>query len=290
MKWILLGLLFSGTVCAETSKIIPTVLEAAEIYVADQDIELDSFYLRPDLRAALQVLKDSKINPEFLMSRIMTKSYNVQLPEDDEYDSWTNDIEKIDEDVPEVAIHAFKLDVVAQNGTFFKDDIYTYFFVTDGVIPTGKVSSIYKGVGSGKSFLFTEVDRAIFPLAGIGAKKPQGHLIVDYGIIDSNGDNIKEMQKLSNIIIDIAITVYQAYDPENSQVIVNLRKEIKALTELLIGLKKDDRMAIGSFGFKANEITEALKDTSYIEFTKKHSGVVGRKKWEYEMSFRLLRN
>lgn len=290
MKWILLGLLVSNTLWAETSKIIPTVLEAAELYAADQDIELDGFYLRPDLRAALKVLKDEKINPEVLMNRVMTKGHDFELREDDEFDSWTHDIEKNDQEVPEVALHAYKLDVITQNGTWFKDDIYTYFFITDGVIPTGKVSSIYKGVGSGRSFFFTEVDRAIFPLAGLGAKKPQSHLIVDYGIIESNGDDVKEMQKLSNIIIDIAIAVYQAYDPENSQVIVNLRKEIKALADLLIGLKKDDRMATGTFGFKANEIAEILKDESYHEFKKNHSSNENHKKWEYEMSFRLLRN
>lgn len=291
MKWILLGLVFSSALWAETSKIIPSVFEAAEIYV-DEDEMTEEGYLRPDIKAALQILREKKISKEFLKERLATKSLSYTLPQDDKFDLWSQEekLQADEEEVPEVALHAYKLDVHSQAGIWFKDDIYTYFFVTDGVIPTGKVTSVYKGIGSGRGFFFSEVDRSIFPVPGISAKKPQGHLIVDYGVIKFNGDNVKEMQKISSVIIDIAIAVYQAYDPENSQVIVNLRKEIKALTEILIGLKKDDRLATGTFGYKTSEISEALKDESYIEFSKVHSGTNANKKWEYEVFFRLLRN
>lgn len=290
MKWILLGLVFSSALWAETSKIIPSVFEAAEIYVNNQEVDPEEFYWRPDIKAALQIFQEQKISKEFLKERLYTKSLNVELDSDDQFDLWNQEKSTGSEDVPEVALHAYKLDVHSQAGSFFKDDIYTYFFVTDGVIPTGKVTSVYKGIGSGRGFFFSELDRSIFPVPGISAKKPSGHLIVDYGVIKFNGDNVKEMQKISSIIIDIAIAVYQAYDPENSQVIVNLRKEIKALTEILIGLKKDDRLATGSFGYKTSEISELLKEDSYIEFSKVHSGTNANKKWEYELFFRLLRN
>lgn len=290
MKWILLGLVFSSALWAETSRIIPSVFEAAEIYVESDQDEHDESYLRPDIRAALRILREKKVSKEYFKEILVNKTLNFDLPEDDDFDQWTIEESFSDEEVPEVALHAYKLDVHAQAGTFFKDDIYTYFFVTDGVIPTGKVTSVYKGVGSGKGFFFSETDRSIFPVPGMVAKKPHGHLIVDYGVIKFNGDNVKEMQKISSVIIDIAIAVYQAYDPENSEIIVNLRKEIKALTEILIGLKKDDRLATGSFGYKNSEISELLKEDSYLEFSKIHSGTNANKKWEYEVFFRLLRN
>lgn len=287
MRWILIGLLFVTNLWAESSKIVPVFLEASKIYIegrTDSDL-----YLRPDIRAALGVLKSNQIDPALLQRRLFVSQTEWPLRPDDEFDAWTKNPVKARKEVPEIALQAFKFDVIDESDEWFKDDIYVYFFITDGVIPTGKVSSIYKTVGQGQSFMFNEIDRAIFPLSGIPAKRPDNHLIVDYGIIESDGDDIKDMQKLSSVIIDLAIAVYSSYDPQNAQVIVNLRKEIKALSELLLSLNRDDRQATGSFGYKASEIEAMLKDESYVEFKKKHKGTGELGKWEYDISFRLLR-
>jgi hypothetical protein len=161
--------------------------------------------------------------------------------------------------------------------------------VTDGVIPTGKVTSIYKGLDEGETFFFNEVDRAIYPLLGVPAKSPDNHLIIDYGIIESDGDDIKDLQKLSSIIIDIAITVYSQIDPENAQILVNLRKEVKALADLLLSMNDDDRIANGSFGYTNAELTEILRDRTYVEFKKTHKKESQFDDWEYHLRFRLIR-
>jgi hypothetical protein len=285
MKWIVLGLLFANSLFADTSKIIPTFLEASRLYVNGEA----GLYAAPSIRAALAVLEKNKIDPAILEKRIYGKSSDWPLRADDKYDSWVKNPDKIITEVPELAVHAFRFKANRISDTWFRDDVYVYFFMTDGVIPTGKVTSIYKGLSSGQSFFFNEVDRAIFPLVGVPAKRPENHLIIDYGIIESDGDDIKEMQKLSSIIIDIAIAVYSTYDPQNAQILVNLRKEIKALADLLLSLNNDDRMAEGSIAWKAKELEELLRDETFVEITKRHHSKAEFNKFDYELSFRLLR-
>jgi hypothetical protein len=288
MKWILLTLLFSQSLMAASSKVVPIFLEASEMYVKGISSS-HSFYVSNEIRAVLQVLEKSQIGPEIIEKYTNQKTQDWTLRENDEFDSWTQTSGFISKVAPEVVVHALKLDVHETSDDFFKDDIYAYFFVTDGVVPTGKVTSVYKGISSKQSFFFNEIDRSIFPLTGIQAKSPDNHLIIDYGIIESDGDDIKEMKKLSSIIIDIAIAVYSSYDPQRSKVIINLRKEIKALSDMLLNLNHDDRLATGTIGYKAAELADQLKDRSFMEIKKNHQGNTQLNTWNYDLSFRILR-
>jgi hypothetical protein len=289
MKWLFFGFVMINSLWAQTSRIIPPVLEASRLYVAGVTNQ-ESLYLQPDILAALSVLESKKVDPLILDKYTHQKSTVWKLRADDQYDQWLKKPvpEKLTE-VPEIAVHAFKFKVQEASDNWFKDDIYAYFFITDGVIPTGKVTSIYKGLSNGQSFFFNEIDRAIFPLVGITAKRPENHLIIDYGIVESDGDDIKELQALSSIIIDIAIAVYASYDPQNAQILINLRKEVKALAEMLLGLNNDDRLVTSTLAYKSNQIEEMLKNESYVEITRKHHSKAALNSWEYDLSFRFIR-
>ena len=289
MKWLVLGFLVINSAWAENSKIIPTFIEATKLYVESNQTSEESLYLRPDLRAALEVLEKHQIDPALLEKRIPLNKRDWKLRASDRYDYWVKHPVKSRVEIPEMALHAYKMKVVEASDDWLKDNIYVFFFVTDGVIPTGKVTSIYKGLKHGDSFFFNEIDRAIFPLIGVPAKRPENHLIIDYGIMESDGDDIKELQKLSSIIIDLAIGVYSAHDPQHAQILINLRKEIKALTELLLGLNDDDRQATGTVAFKAEELAEMLRTNSYVEFKRTHKNNHSLNTWAYELHFRLLR-
>lgn len=291
MKWLLLGLLTLSSAWAENSKIVPAFVEATRLYIESNQTSEESLYLRPDIRAALGVLENYQIDQDLLLRRIPLDKTEWRLRADDAYDRWVKEARTNKGSVtgPEMAAQAVKIKVERASDTWFKDDVYAYFFVTDGVIPTGKVSTTYKGIGSGESFFFNEVDRAIYPLIGVPAKAPENHLIIDYGIIESDGDDTKEMQKLSTIIIDIAIAVYSSYDPQNAEILINLRKEIQALAQLLVSLNHDDRLATGTFGFKAEELHKMLAEESYVELSKKHVSKEWMNSFEYHIYFRLLR-
>lgn len=287
MKWAFLSLLLVSTLRAETSKLVPIFLEASQLYFSGDEI----FIFRPEIKAALRVLKASGIEPRILLERTKDKGQTWELREDDSFDLWTLE-EEIEpwQEIPEVAVHAYKLSVIEESDDWLNDDIYAYFFITDGVIPTGKVTSIYKGLDEGESFFFNQVDRSIFPLTGVFAKKPHHHLIIDYGIIESDGDDVKELQKLSTLIIDLALAVYSSYEPQTARVLLNLRKEVKALSEMLLSLNHDDRLATGTIGFRAEEIASLLKDQTYVELSRNHHGKGEFNHWEYVLYFRLIKN
>lgn len=289
MKWIVFGLLFANSLWASNSKIIPVFLEASELYVDGKYSAYNSLFIRPDIKAALEVLERNQIDPEILRRYTGQKKHDWPLRENDLFDSWVSKNAPAVSDVPEIAVQAYKFKVVEDSDDWLNDDIYVYFFITDGVIPTGKVTSIYQGTDQGQSFFFNEVDRSIFPLIGVPAKRPENHLIIDYGIIESDGDDIKELQKLSSIIIDIAIAVYSTYDPQTAQILINLRKEIKALAEMLLSMNDDDRLATGTIGYKVSELEEMLKNETYVQISRKHKGGSDFNKWEYKLYFRFLR-
>lgn len=282
MKTFIALLLLTTFARAESSRLIPAFLEAAELYPSDE-----TFVHSPTVRAVLQVLHAKKIPAEYLSGLQGLDRSEWPLPADDRYDAWVRSASETKELAPELSLHAVKIDV--KKASDYRDDIYAYFFITDGVIPTGKVSSIYKATGSGQGFFFNQVDRAIFPLIGIPAKSPSNHLIVDYGIVESDGDDVKRLQALSDIIIDIAITVYASQDPTGGQILINLRKEVKALAGLLISFNTDDRLVTDSFGYTAAQLAELLKDQTFVEIPRSHKGQDRWTSWDYTIHFRLLR-
>jgi hypothetical protein len=294
MKNLLLAIFFigaTGSAFAQNSLVLPAFRDAVKIFVEDPGTAR-SYVVNPQVRALISIFEKKKITPDMLEPYLdaLSGKNSYPLGADDKFDGWIKNRKIDNSDVPELTLHAFGFDVIEESDDFFNDDIYCYFFVTDGVIPTGKVTGIYKGVDEGETFFFNEVDRAIYPLLGVPAKKPENHLIIDYGIIESDGDDIKNLQKLSSIIIDIAIAVYSQIDPQNGEVLANLRKEVKALADLLLSMNDDDRLANGSFGYTTAELSEILREHTYVEFKKTHKKESNFDDWEYHLRFRLIRN
>lgn len=294
MKWIFLTslLLASLNSFAQDSKVIPTFLEATESYVHGQK---DVLSLRPEVRSVIDVFIKNQIAPELLsdLQALYSTKRKWALPADDKYDQWIKDLDnnshfnKEQVTTPPISFQAVRLDVV--NSSDISDDIYAYFFVTDGVLPTGKVTSIYKGLSSGQSFFFNQLDRAIFPLAGVASQSPNNHLIIDYGIIESDGDDITKLQKLSSIIIDIAIAVYSTQAPGSGAMVASLRKEIKALANLVITQDNDDRLVTHSVGLQNKQINELIDGKTFYDFKKNHKYDSTFHSWEYNMHFRIIK-
>lgn len=188
-----------------------------------------------------------------------------------------------------VAIHAFKIDVL-DTEDWLGDDIYAYFFVTDGTVPTGKVTDLYKNISNRQSFFLNPNDRWIYPIGSTYGRAPNQHIIIDYGIIESDRDDVKELHKLSEIIVDMALAVYSTLEPGNSSILLRLRREIKTLSALIINLNNDDRLFTSSFAYKAEEIDNMLRDKTFIEFKRKHGRKYFFDKWKYQIHFRIIRD
>ena len=268
-----------------TSFLIPLFLESLS-YVGHGS----AYVLKPELQAVVKVLEDSQLSQPFLakFEELKTQKKSWSLPKNDQYDEWLNkQFVPTAPSVP-VTLHMVSLFVKEESDDFFNDNVYLYFFVTDGLIPYGKVSSLYQNINEGEGIFFNALDRLVFPLTD-GAKSPSQHLIVDYGIVESDGDDIKDLQKLSSIIIDLALAVYGATQPQSTQVLNPLRKEVLALASLLISFQNDDRLVESSFGLSTQEIDTLLSPASIYEFKRKHKKKSRFDSWEYELMFRFLR-
>lgn len=188
-----------------------------------------------------------------------------------------------------LALHAARLDVIKTSDDVFRDDIYCYFLVTDGTIPTGHVSQIYRGLSPGESFHFTAVDRVLFPL-GRASAIPRGPLVIDYGIVESDGDDVSELQRLTGLVSELALAVYAVMDPVQALQWGSLRQEIVALTQALVSLNHDDRLASGTIVLEAEEIERVLGGETIAEIQRVHQNNHFFHKWRYRLVWRLIKD
>jgi hypothetical protein len=189
---------------------------------------------------------------------------------------------------PPMALHAHKFLVVEESDDVTNDDIYVSFFITDGNVPTGKVTSVYRGLDEGDSFFFTLVDRVLFPVTDPEMKRPRGHLIIDYMIIESDGDDISELRRISSFITELAIEFYKRkYGSEDELSL--LREEVRALSEALLNLNHDDRLVSATWAPGPEEVNELLRWSSFAEVTKTHKESSPWGDFKYKITFRLIR-
>jgi hypothetical protein len=275
--------LFSLGVFAR-SVVVPEVKLAAMLF--RQGVTSTSGMASPDVVALLSIFEKNHIEPVDLQ-HLDAKNELVKLAPVDVFDLWA-DSNSTERSVP-LLFQASKLQVIDPSDDVLKDNIYTYFFVTESVTTTAKVTGIYKGIGRNQGFSFNLLDRQIFPLSLNRPQRVSQHLIIDYGIVESDGDDIKKLQKLSAAILDLAVTVYSLRYPEQSGAWANLRREVKTLSEYLLELDDDDRLVNSSFGFKAHELNDKLKHTTVWEFERKHKNSSWFNRWEYRIRFRVLK-
>jgi len=271
---------------SDKSLVLPPFLNAMHKYV-DPSVKKELSTVEQKIKI---LLEKRKINKTLLQKILQKKLKNTLylLPSDDRADkiikkSWKNKATSFP-----IALQSFKMDIIEEEDDVFNDDIYCYYFITEGVIPTGKTTSIYRGLDQGNSFFFNETDRAIFPLHGIPSKVPKNHLIIDYGIVESDSQDIEELKKITAVILDIALLVYTATNPGASPYLPNLRKEVKKLSEYLLNLDDDDRLVTHTISFTSEEIQELLSNRTFYEFSKTHQGKHWYSKWKYRLHFRFL--
>jgi basic membrane lipoprotein Med (substrate-binding protein (PBP1-ABC) superfamily) len=276
----------SFSLYAETSKLIPLFLQGAEIYLGQVGPKTAHIY-RKDLLLILNVFEKHQVSKPRLKKILqLAGSKEWPLPQDR---AILGLAKKSLSPLPKLALHAVKFKVSEESDDVYNDDIYMYFFVTDGVFPSGKVTSIYKNLDEGDSFFFNQIDRVIYPAAGV-SHMPQSTLIIDYGIMESDGDDIRESQALSGAIIDLAIGVYSAVEPESSIKLEQLRSEVKALSNLVLNMNDDDRLVTDTLVFQGDEMKRMLENQNYVEFDRKYKKSSTFDDFKYQIFFRMIRD
>lgn len=269
MLWLIFSYLFTAQ--AQThSRLLPYLQEA---------LRARSVLTAPAL-AVQRVLADKQQSILPLQGALLLPPLKLPrpIPQSETATSW-----------PAVAVHISQFDVLEASDDWFKDDLYCYFIVTNGVVPHAKVTQIYRGLTSGESFLFDLADRPLFPLVG-DAQVPSGDLVIDYGVVESDGDDVRELHQLSTLITELAVAVYQVLDPVEAAQWGSLRQEVVALTRALTELNHDDRLVTGTLVLSAAAAQSLLAENTMVEIKRKHQNNHFFDKWRYRLVWRLLRN
>ena len=185
-----------------------------------------------------------------------------------------------------IFLDMYRIDVIENEDDIFNDDIYVYSIVSDGPIPKAKTSRIYKNLDSGDSVLLSTLDRRLYPLTQ-EYPSPKGALIVDYTLIESDGDDIKELKKLTDALAPLVLAAYQQYTNQSTPLaLVDLHGEMKALAKYLLELNDDDIHFTKTLAFSAEEL-RSTPTSLPEEYVQRAHGHHWGSRWEYRVRFRL---
>lgn len=243
--------------------------------------------LGPAAKVFFTALKASNINKNFIEKRFGRVNESLDL---DKYrflkvNSISNPL--TESEIDKVAIHATKIDVIEEYDDFTNDNIYAYFIVTHGDQTWGRVTDTYEGLDQGTSFFFDASDRAIFGPSG-KAMKLNNHVIIDLGIVESDGDDLTHLQMLSKIILAKAADAFKETSPMASKIADQLRAEVANLLKLISGLDYDDKLVTDSIYLTKDSLQNSLATQSYYEIMRSYEAKTFFTAYNYKITFRAL--
>ncbi len=242
----------SGAISAESSKLYPKFSEYFKSYIEGK------------LESAPSGVQQISLN-------FLKKKMKQKWPESIELSTRSDKVNS----VKEFKLELLKIHVIEEFDDFLNDNIFIYLYVTiDGTVYS-KTTSIYKGLDEGDSVFFNAIDRQVYPFAN----NKGSTLIVDYGIVESDEEDIEELKKLTSVIVDLA---YLLAAGDTS---IDIRREVKAFTSFLISLDKSDKLVTDTL------ILNEVNPTKF-PYVKKID-LKGNKNfsdWHYRLSFRFLKD
>jgi hypothetical protein len=243
----------------EKSYLYPKFKELFESYIENSG-ENGTYH------AATQLLSDQKIKRS-LISRLLKKFKKKEI------------LLEAKENIPkfqfqfQIRFDLLSLHVKEEFDDFFNDNIFVYMYITIDQYTFSKVTKIYKGLDEGDRIFFDSIDRAIYPYAGITGNS----LVIDYGVVESDHEDISELKKLSAIIVDLA------YKLATGNTSIDIRREVKAFAGFLFSLDLSDKLAIRSI-----MLTPSMINSLPYVFNQRLKGNRNFSDWEYILSFRAL--
>jgi len=186
------------------------------------------------------------------------------------------------------ALHAVRIDVEEDYDDIANDNLFVYFITTHGDLIWGRTTATYENLDEAESAFLAPDDRAIFGPRG-EKLMIQGPLLVDIGIVESDGDDLSELKKLSTVIMDLAAIAIAAAAPEAAASAALARAETKNLLRAIIELDDDDRLATGTIIFSEAEIGKLLGRRSVHEFHRRFKKKTFWTRFSYRVNFRFMK-
>ena len=187
------------------------------------------------------------------------------------------------------AIHAVKLDVMEDFDDVNNDNVYMYFITTRDDVVWGRVTDTYKNLDESTQVFLNAEDRGVYGPTGLKMDFPSNHVIVDFGLIESDGDDIAQLKKISDAIVDLALAALSIYNPQAGVAAAQARAEVNNLLHLIIELDSDDRLVTDSLYFTPESMSEKLVESTFFEFTRVYEKETFWTHFKYGMTFRLIK-
>lgn len=280
-----------GRLQSRPAVLVDDFLEALQAYGSGEN----SVVAKPSVQLWVDGLKARGVKAKFVDQRLTKARLQAMDSGFDVFQAYkTVEVELFDDQAPSrqaafpTALHAFRLDVIEDYDDLSNDDIYGYFITTHDDLIWGRVSSIYSGLDQGDSVFFNAEDRSLFGPKGekLVAKN---HTLIDFGLVESDSGDIKELQKISDVIVDLALVALSAAEPAAGAAAAQARAEIKNLLNLLIAMDNDDRLVTDTLRFTPDSMEGLLNQATVAEFDRLYEGKRGWSKYAWRVHFRLLK-
>lgn len=182
-----------------------------------------------------------------------------------------------------VHLHLPQLKVIEEEDDFLNDDLYMWFVITIDGIPYTKITKIYKELDEGQVLLFDAEDRVINNL------QFKRNAIIDWGIVESDGDDISEMQRLSRHALElVTLALNQLDEPTRASRIELLKDQTAKVLTLLLGLDHDDRLTSGTLILDSSTTHHVWQNAGFYEFSQDYMGEHLNSHWHYQLLWRFL--
>lgn len=180
-------------------------------------------------------------------------------------------------------LHVPQIQIIEEEDDYLNDDLYMWFVITrDGITHT-KVTKIYRGLDEGDILIFDDQDRVVSSIPFTQ------HLIIDYGIVESDGDDISELRRLSNNALNLVQEIIATLDLNlRNQALAQLNQETSAVLQLLLSLNHDDRLVSGSIHITYEDTYQTWQNAGVLERTQDFSGSHWGSDWHYRLKWRFL--
>lgn len=107
--------------------------------------------------------------------------------------------------------------------------------------------------------------------------------------MESDNRDIKQLKKLSDVIVDLAAVAIAVADPTAGVTAAKLRSETKNLLKVIIEMDGDDRLVTDSMYFTPTKFEAQFGNSTLVEFSKTYARDTLFTSFSYRFNFRLLR-
>tara|TARA_R110000868_G_scaffold100128_1_gene275337 strand:+ start:4643 stop:5437 length:795 start_codon:yes stop_codon:yes gene_type:complete len=180
-------------------------------------------------------------------------------------------------------VHLPKLKVIEEEDDFLNDNIYMWFIMTVDGIPYSKVTSIYRGLDEGDTLVFNHIDRIINNL------NYRKQLIIEWGIVESDGDDITKLQEISKQTLRLIRLYFESNSGQSAhQLSIALNQQSAEVMAQLLRLDHDDKLVSGTLILDARDTNQTISIGGLYEFNQDFKGKHHGSDWHYELTWRFL--